>query len=213
MGPYFDRISAFRPYFDPTQSGGESDSDLETVVDYSEKRVAAYNKLARAYRSLISAKQKMENKKLEEMDMVGERNFFNRFSSAWDIPLSDSAAEERYKTQMDEYVFGPYNDAKKAFYDISVADFEQQKRRKNRDMTDAMAGFYRKMDSIPYMTDVLEHHILPAIGPIPLETRVLPPSFQPSIYTNDRDLERDLDFSSYVLEEDRDRFRTPSLLS
>ncbi len=196
------------PYFDPT----ESDSDVETVVDYSEQRVTAYNKLARAYRSLIKAKQNMENKKLDEMGMSNERNFFNRFSEAWDMPYSDSAYEKRYKTSMENYVKGPYNEAKKAFYDISVADFEQLKSRKNRDMSDAMAGFYRKMDSIPYMSDVLNHHIIPAIGPIPLETRVFPP-FQPSIYTRDRDLERDLDFSSYVLEEDRDKFRTPSLLS
>jgi len=196
------------PYFDPT----ESDSDVETVVDYSEPRATAYNKLAKAYTTLISAKQKMENKRLQEMGMPGERNFFNRFSSDWDMPLADDAAAERYKTRMEDYVFGPYNDAKKAFYDISVADFEQLKSRKNRDMSDAMAGFYRKMDSIPYMSDVLNHHIMPAIGPIPLETRVFPP-FQPSIYTRDRDLERDLDFSSYVLEEDRDKFRTPSLLS
>jgi hypothetical protein len=190
------------PYFDPT----ESDSDVETVVDYSEQRDTAYNKLARAYRSLIKAKQNMENKKLEEAGMAGERNFFNRFSEAWDMPLSDSAYEERYKTSMENYVKGPYNDAKKAFYDISVADFEQRKSRKNRDMIDAMEGLYRKLPR-----DVINHHLMPLMGPIPLETRVLPPSFEPSKYTRDRDLERDLDFSSYVLEEDRDRFRVPSI--
>jgi hypothetical protein len=190
------------PYFDPT----ESDSDVETVVDYSEQRDTAYNKLARAYRSLIKAKQNMENKKLEEAGMAGERNFFNRFSEAWDMPLSDSAYEERYKTSMENYVKGPYNDAKKAFYDISVADFEQRKSRKNRDMIDAMEGVYRKLPR-----DVINHHLMPLMGPIALETRVLPPEFVPSKYTRDRDLERDLDFSSYVLKEDKDRFRTPSI--
>jgi hypothetical protein len=193
------------PYFDPTLSGGES--DVETVVDYSEPRVTAYNKLAQAYKNLIRAKEKMVDKRMEE---TGMRGLSNRFSEHWDMPLSDSAVEQRYETQMRNYVEGPYNDAKKAFYEMSFADFEQKKTRRNLDMRDAMAVFYRKMDSIPYMGDVLNHHILPAIGSISLETQVLPP-FEPSTYTRDRDLERDLDFSSYVSEEDRDRFRTPSL--